>query len=104
MADYKETTAAATQWQRCVGVNIDNTYGQTPTLYLQEEQITNVGGELFHKPMGNLTVRFDPDAVIDLLDPVTGDPLGATMTQGQIHVALWSIYMSAAKARDGAAN
>ena len=103
MPDYKETTAPATQWQRCVAVNIDNAYGRTPTVILQEEQITNIGGELLHKPVGNLLVPFDPAATIELLDPATGAALGASMTQGQIHVALWSLYMQVAKARDAAA-
>lgn len=100
MPDYKETTASATQWQRCVSVNIQNTYGQTPQIYLQEEQITNVAGQLFNKPVGGINIQFDPNAVIDLLDPATGLPVGSSMTQAQIHVALWSLYMQSAKARD----
>lgn len=100
MSDYKETTVTGSQWQRCCAINIDNTYGQAPTVRLQEEQITNVNGELFKKPVGGLSVPFDLAAEIELLDPTTGLPLGATMTQGQIHVALWSLYMQAAAARD----
>ena len=103
MPDYKETSVNGNQWQRCSAVSIQNQYGQEPIIYLQEEQITNVNGELFHKPIGGLSIRFDPASTIDLLDPATGESLGTTMTQGQIHLALWSLYMQAAHARDAAA-
>lgn len=104
MPDYKETTVNGTQWTRCCGVHISNRYGQTPQITLQEERLTTVGGEIFQQGAGGINLEFNPSEVIQLLNPATGEPLGQTMTQGQIHVALWSLYMKKAAERDAAAN
>lgn len=100
MADYKETTVNGSQWQRCCGIHIQNSYGQLPRITLAEEQLTSINGEMFQKTVGALNVNFDPNAVIELLNPADGTPLGASMTQGQIHVALWSLYKQQAALRD----
>ena len=101
--DYKASEISGNQWQRCCAVNIQNSYGRTPQITLQEEILTNINGEIYQKGAGGINIAFDPSEVIPLLDPTTGEPLGATMTQGQIHVALWSLYMMKAQARDAAA-
>jgi hypothetical protein len=100
--DYKASTVTGDQWQRCNRITIDNHYGQTPQITMHEELLTVVGGKTFAENAGAVYVEFNPDAVIDLLDPTTGEPLGASMTQGQIHVAMWSLYMASALARDAA--
>lgn len=100
--DYQETTVAGKQWKRCYAIDIQNPYGQTPTVTMHEEVITQVNDAVFHQRTGNVQVPFDPSAEIALLDPATGAPLGVTMTQGQIHVALWSLYMTKALERDAA--
>ena len=101
--NYKENSVAGTQWQRCCAVHIQNTYGQTPQITLQEERLTEVNGQLFQQGAVGLNITFDPAAVIPLLNPADGTPLGQSMTQGQIHIALWSLYMQAAAARDASA-
>ena len=102
MADYKESTVSGTQWQRCWGVYIQNLHGTVPRVTLREEQITLLGGEKFSKDMGQIDFPFDPNASITLLNPETSEPLGATMTMGQMYVALWSLYMAKAAERDAA--
>ena len=99
--DYKETTVSGSQWQRCYGIDIRNQLGQVPQITLSEEVVTVVNGQTFQQCVGSLNVTFDPAQEIVLLNPVDGTPLGATMTQGQIHVALWSLYMAKAAERDG---
>lgn len=100
--NYKESDLSGSQWQRCNRITIDNRYEQTPQITMHEEIMTVVGGKRFQENAGAVYVTFDPNAVIELLNPETGEPLGATMTQGQIHVALWSLYMAQAAARDAA--
>lgn len=100
--DYKSSQLSGSQWQRCNRVVINNHYGSTPQITLNEEVISEVGGKVFREDAGAISVAFNPDAVVELLNPTTGEPLGATMTQGQIHVALWSLYMTSALARDAA--
>ena len=98
--DYQETAVAGKQWKRCYAIDIQNPLGVTPTIAMQEEVVTTVGTSVFRERTGNVLVPFDPAAEVALLDPTTGESLGATMTQGQIHVALWSLYMSKALERD----
>jgi hypothetical protein len=100
--DYKASDISGNQWQRCCAINISNQYGRTPQILLQEEILTDISGELYQKGAGGINITFNPAEEIPLLDPVTGAPLGATMTQGQIHVALWSLYMMKAAERDAA--
>ncbi len=100
MANYKETQVSGQQWQRACAIHIQNNYGQTPQITIQEEQLTKVGDELFQKGAGGISIAFDPNEVIALRHPVTGELMGETMTQGQIHVALWSLYMQKAAERD----
>jgi len=102
MADYKETNVSGKQWQRCNKIIIENTFGVVPRITLWEEQITSVGDQKFQQPSGALNIPFDPNATIQLMNPANGLPLGVTMTQGQIHVALWSLYMHEAVKRDAA--
>lgn len=104
MPDYKETSVNGTQWQRCSSVIIDNAYQRNPQIMFQEERLTNVNGEIFQQGAGGINVPFDPLKVINLLDPATGQPTGQTMTFGEMYMAMWSLYMQEAVARDGAAN
>ena len=102
MADYKEQAVAGKQWTRCNLVLIDNTFNAAPSISFQEEQVTIVGEEIFKKNSGSINLTFDPSRVIPLIDPATGNPTGATTTFGEIQVALWSLYMAEAVARDSA--
>lgn len=98
--NYKESTLSGSQWQRCVRVTIDNNYGQVPQVTFHEEVVTQVGDKQFKENCGAVYAEFDQNAVIQLLSPETGEPTGATMTQGQVHLAMWSLYMAKAKERD----
>ena len=100
MPDYNETTVAGKQWQRCHQIRIENPLGGTPSVHLSEQKIVLLDGARYDQSVGGMDITFDPAAEIPLLNPADGTPLGATMTQGQIHVALWSLYMQAAAARD----
>jgi hypothetical protein len=100
MADYKESNVSGTQWQRCNGVYIQNSYKNVPNITLREEKVTEIGEELFFKDMGQIDFQFNPNAVIQLLNPVDGTPTGATMSMGEMYIALWSLYMTKAAERD----
>ena len=100
--DYQEAPVAGKRWKRCYAINIKNQLGQTPSVEMFEEVVTTLEEDTFKKSSGSLQVLFDPSAEIPLLDPTTGLSLGVSMTQGQIHVALWSLYMMSALARDAA--
>ena len=42
----------------------------------------------------------DPSASFVLRNPATGQPTGQTMRHGELYVALWSLYIGLAEARD----
>lgn len=103
MADYKETTVAGKQWQRCRYVMIDNPHQQVPQIRFKEEQVTTVGDQVFIQPVGDISFEFDPDAVIDLVNPSDGLPTGDQMTYQELYAAIWSLYISKATERDALA-
>lgn len=102
MPDYKESSVAGTQWQRCHGVYLQNTYGQTPLITLREEQVTAIGDQTFFKDMGQMQFPFEQGATIPLLNPLTGQPTGGTITMGEVYAIMWSLYMQKAAERDAA--
>lgn len=102
MPDYKETAVTGTQWQRCAAVVIMNPLNGTPTIRMDEEIIANFGGNAFSKSVPGIQMDFDPAMVIPLLNPETGEALGASMTGMEVYVALYSLYIMQAKARDEA--
>jgi hypothetical protein len=105
MADYKQSTVAGTAWQRCSEVRIANPYqgfGGTPLVTFGEEQIINVGGKYVRQYVGELHKGFDPAATIAMLNPVTGESLGTTVTHGELYAILFSLYMQTAQERDAA--
>ncbi len=100
MPNYNESAIAGSQWQRCGAVVILNPYQSTPTIRMDEELIVDVGGEKFTKGVGSLNFPFNPAEVIQLIDPETGASLGQSMTAMQVYVALHSLYIAKAQARD----
>lgn len=104
MPNYLETTVSGTQWRRAKNVSIANPYEGVATIRFDEEDIikldtksipTNVPTDV--KP---LSLAFDPTAVVALLDPLTGQPTGSTITHMDLYIALNSLYMQLATERD----
>lgn len=100
MADYKESSITGKTWQRCSMVSIHNPYKALPIIYLQEEEVTEADGKFIAVPVQGLQFPFDPSRVIPLRNPLTGEPLGSTMTFQQMYIGLWSLYIDAAIRRD----
>ena len=100
MSDYKQRAVNGTAWQRPFQIVIDNPLGETPRVSFLEEEILTVDGQTIRKGVPGINIGYTPDAVIDLLDPTTGLPLGQTMTHAQMYVAIWSLYRNLAAARD----
>jgi hypothetical protein len=104
MPDYKQTTATATTWHRFPQIVIDNPRGALPTVRFDEESITALpDGTEIKRPVGTLTLPFDPAQTIPLRDPATGELTGEQTSYGAAYVLLYSAAMAAATARDAAA-
>lgn len=101
MADYNESTVAGQTWQRAYQIVIENTRGSAPVIRFDEERVIALeDGTEVRKPLGNLAVSFDPTASIPLLNPLTGEPTGGTITHGEVYAILYSAYIASALARD----
>lgn len=105
MSNYRETQIAGTRWTRCGVVQIINPYQRTPAVQFVEEVVTSLGEgeEPLFANAGGISVAFDPNRVIPLRDPFTGELTGQTTTYGAVHAVLYSAYMDAALERDAKA-
>lgn len=99
-ANYKEITTTGTTWTRCTRVVVNNDFGEPPYVLFFEQQVFNAGGQQILKDLGVLRQGFDPDGVIPLINPLTGEATGATITQAEAYAVLYSAYLQAAMARD----
>ena len=102
MPNYKETERAATAWQRCCKIVIDNPLAQQPSVRFEEESVLDAGvGPAIKRPLEGISLPFDPAKAFPLRNPNTGEPIpGAASTYGDAYVLLYSAYMAAAVERD----
>lgn len=100
MPDYNETEVKGKRWTRCNVVHIGNPYQGAPTVTFAEENIVEVGQDTFRQQTGQLHFPFDPEAVIELRDPRTGELTGQTTTGAAVYTALYSYYIQSARKRD----
>lgn len=102
MPNYRETPVAGTQYQRCHQVLIHNPHNSKPHIEMFEEVVASVGDVGYSRAAEGLSFDFDPAEVIPLLDPETGAATGQSITQAEIHRAIYSLYLAKAAARDAA--
>ena len=97
---YQASEITGTEYLRARMVQIHNQIGVPPHVAFLEERVTQLAGRTITQDNATLTTPYNPDAVIDLLNPADKQPLGETMTHGQIMVGLYSLYMALATQRD----
>lgn len=101
MADYKEQTVAGKAWQRCHQITIFNPRNGAPHVEFAEERVIAVEGSLeIRQSLPNLSVSFDAARTFPLLDPITGEDTGQSVSYAQAYAILYSAYTEAALARD----
>jgi hypothetical protein len=103
MADYAETQTTARSWTRGCRVILDNPYLGKPSMYFQEERVTEGPGGRTSLPAGGVSAAFDPAAMVELIDPETLLPMGAEVPQQMVYLIIFSMYMSLARERDALA-
>lgn len=105
MPDYKEQTTQAKSWQRCYRMVCENVRGQQPFVECLEEVVTEAGDAQTSRQVPGCKLMYDPDGdPIDMRDPLTGEKVGATMSQVEVYAVLYSLYRHAADTRDAQAN
>ncbi len=100
MADYKYKQETATEWQRCAAVVILNPHQGVASIRMDEEKIIANADGFYSKSVGSFQFTFPPDEVIQLRNPANGELTGDTMTCSDMYVALYSLYIQKALARD----
>lgn len=101
MANYKETKAEGTVWRRAKQVNVSNYLEDIPKpIVFMEEDVAVIGEEQFHTNRGSVQTVYDPEYLINLRDPETGEKTGVVVKQSMIYLALYSLYLDCAEARD----
>jgi hypothetical protein len=102
MANYKENSITGVTWQRCHRIDIRNPHEEPKFAVFLEEEITDLGnGKIVKSPVGQILADFtDPSAIVNLINPETGDSLNSSVTYQDIYVILYSLYIKLATERD----
>lgn len=102
MANYRETTAEGTSWRRAKQVAIYNPLEAIASkdILFFEEDVVVIGDKTFHTDSGIVKAVYDPEGVVQLRNPQTGELTGDTIEQKVVYQALFSMYLDAAEARD----
>lgn len=110
MSLYNEETSVetitTTTFDRSYKITVQNPHNGTPSIEFEEETIkrTNDGSTIQDMSLGrisSLKESFTGSMTFDLLNPLTGDPLGTTATDADLQVLLYSLYFHLATERDG---
>ncbi len=100
MSNYNESNVSGQSWNRCFKIEVDNPYDKPPTCKMFEEEIIVVGD----KSVSTISRIFSPEInmsdTIALINPITGEPIGASITHQDLYVALFSLYINTAVAQD----
>lgn len=98
--NYAEETVTGAKWKRANRVTILNPYGGDASVAYDEEQITEIGDQIAASPTRTLSTKFDPGVLIDLIDPVTLEPMGSQVPMSYVYVAIASLYWKLAADAD----
>lgn len=102
--NYKETELVGTSWTRCHTVHIINKYKENPKIIFGEETVVELGPGM--PPLitnYGIEISADFDQVngnIPLLDPITGESLGTSISHTELYSILYSLYIQKAHDRD----
>ena len=89
-------------YTRCNQVIIDNRLGRAPEITFGHELVIGAGnGDALHVPMAPIGLAFDPAKPVVVIDPETGEPTGATVTQAEVYALVYSAYIAAATPAPG---
>lgn len=100
---YKHDHMSGDLWTRTKRIIIENPVDATPMLKFAEEQVIDGGTGYVKQDIGTINIPMDRDRLFDafpLIDNITGEPVGTTMTFGEVYSIIYSVYLHFAKQRD----
>lgn len=101
MPNYKETTLVSTKYQRACRIIIENPLGKVPSVNFIEEEVTiHDDGTKSHKLVGSLNMVFDSNEIIEIIDPVSNEPIGKSFPVTIAQAIIYGLYWKKVKERD----
>jgi hypothetical protein len=105
MTLYQPSNVVGTKYTRAYRVECQNPLdGQTSITFAEQSVVNLDDGTVITKDLGNLNeVLTEENTTTEfaLLNPVTGESTGQSMSYGDIFTALYSLYIDLATNRDG---
>ena len=102
---YKRSDVAGEEWMRASRIIFENPpTGDFKVRFAEERAVALSDGTILTKPMGTLEASTPQSSLNDsfeLIDPRAGEGSGSYMTYGQIHAALYSLYLLVSKRAHG---
>lgn len=102
--NYQHSTVAGESWVRAKRIVIENELGKSPKIKFVEEKVVNTdNGDKFSKDKGVLDVNATDELMtemVEIKDPVTGEPTGESVSFGHIYTLLKSTYLHFSHLRD----
>ena len=99
---YNASDVTGHEYTRAYQVLIDHPIGKPPRATFFEERVLQTQGPPRTHAVGSLDVPYDPDAQIEVRNPMTGDLTGQSVSMGELHALLFSAYFHFATVRDAA--
>lgn len=101
MPNYKQEELVGNKWLRCHSIFIENAYdGRKYVKFHEEEVLVLPNTDPFFQSTITLITEYNPNSVIQVINPYTLQPTGNTFTHNDLYLMLFSAYMDAALKRD----
>ena len=100
---YKEQTSTTTSYVRAREIRINNNLSGQSLTFLEEKLTTLSDGTVESANFGTINEDFTPEnagETFDLLNPLTGEPLGSSASYTDLQVMLFSLYFHLTAKRD----
>jgi len=101
--NYRQTEVAGESWVRAKRIVIEHPLSDAIRVKFVEEKVVVLGESHLAQDEGILELTLDQKdmgEVIDVIDPITREPLGQQVTFGALYAAIFSAYLQAAEKRD----
>jgi preprotein translocase subunit Sec63 len=92
MTVLTEETATGKTWIRTNKITIFNELDSDPYILWGIEKVIDIGGETIKKHLADLTVGFNPDQIVNIRNPETGELTGGMTTKGAIYALIYSAF------------
>ena len=101
--DYNPATVIGDEWTRTYQIVIDNRLNAVPAVtFFEERALLTDSGDTRHWAIGQCHLPYDEATALPILDPLSGEETGGTITLAAFYGLVYSAYRYAAAQRDAA--